>query len=199
MPSLASPRRDRRRAEIVSAARRIVAERGLEALTFAALEKKLEFTRGVTTYHFRDKDDLLRAVLESAVREIAQATESEVRAQDSPADKLRALLHTQTRGFLDRVEAGRVLFAFWSRLQADEGARRRNALLYAAYRRQTARLLKEGMRLGAFRAAPVEPLAALVVGIVLGLVAQQHFAPGAVPLDAAVDEAAAALLARLKP
>jgi AcrR family transcriptional regulator len=199
MPSLASPRRDRRRAEIVAAARRIVAERGLEALTFAALEERLEFTRGVMTYHFRGKEELVRGVLDSAVREIAQATESAVRAHDSPADKLRALLRAQTRGFLDRVEAGRVLFAFWSRLQADDAARRRNASLYAAYRRQTARLLKEGMRLGAFRVAPVEPLAALVVGIVLGLVSQQYFAPGSVDVDAAVDEAAESLLARLKP
>jgi AcrR family transcriptional regulator len=192
-------RRDRRRAEIVSAARRIVAERGLEGLTFAALEQRLEFTRGVATYHFRDKDELVREVLESALREIAAGTSLAVRSHASPENKLRALLKAQTLGFIERVEAGRVLLSFWGRLGSDPDFRRRNARLYAAYRRQTERLLREGMRAGAFRSAPASPLAALIVGTVLGLAAQHHFQPGSIDAEAAVEEASRALLARLRP
>src|SRR5205814_9753674 len=51
--------RDLRRAQIVAAAREIVAGDGLESLTIGALEKRLGFSRGVITYHFRDKDEIV--------------------------------------------------------------------------------------------------------------------------------------------
>jgi len=191
-------RRDRRRAEIVSAARRIVAERGLEGLTFAALEQRLDFTRGVTTYHFRDKDELVRAVLDSAIREIAAGTALAVRSHASPENKVRALFRAQTLGFIEKAEAGRILLSFWGRLGSEPGFRRRNASLYAAYRRQTERLLREGMKAGVFRSAPTGPLAAFVVGAVLGIAAQHFFQPGSVDPEAAAEEAARSLLARLR-
>ena len=55
--------RDLRRAQIIAAARAIVCRDGLDALTIGALEQKLAFTRGVITYHFAGKDDIVRALL----------------------------------------------------------------------------------------------------------------------------------------
>jgi len=189
-------RRARRRAEIVAAARGLVAAEGLEALTFGALEDRLDFTRGVITYHFRDKDELVEAVLDSAVEEVAAAA-SAAGARGTPEERLRGVLRAVLGGFLKRPEAGRVLFSFWSRLATSPRIRARNARLYGAYRRQAARLLREGMRSGAFARVPAEPLAAVMVSVVLGLAAQSYFAPGALDAEAAIDEAARSLLARL--
>src|SRR5207249_7078413 len=111
VPELASVR-DLRRAQIVAAARALVARGGLEALTVSALEKRLRFTRGVITYHFRGKDEIVRAVLASAVDEIDRATAEEVQASLDFAAKLEAVLRTKVRGFLENREAAHVLLSF---------------------------------------------------------------------------------------
>jgi AcrR family transcriptional regulator len=127
--------RARRRAEIVAVARKIVAEEGLEALTFGALEGRLAFTRGVVTYHFKNKDDIVHAVLEDAIQEINAGTRARLRDDLGPEQRLGVVLRTYVRGFIERQDAVRVLFSFWGRLASDKKARKANAALYSAYRR----------------------------------------------------------------
>jgi AcrR family transcriptional regulator len=189
--------RDFRRGQIVAAARAIVAEGGLEALTIGALEARLGFTRGVITYHFRGKDEIVAALFDSAVAEIDASTAAEVEASlDFPA-KVAAAIRTKVRGFLDHPEASYVLLSFWSRLRTDRRARERNAQLYAEYRRQAARLIEMGRKAGAFGRVPVAEAAALLVGAVIGIVTQVHFDPGAVDPEACIEEAARMFMARL--
>ncbi len=186
--------RDFRRGQIVAAARALVARGGLEALTIAALEKRLEFTRGVITYHFRDKDEIVDAVLESAVAEIDAATDAEVRASLSFEEKVEAVLRSKVRGFLDNPEAAFVLLTFWGRILTDRRVRALNARLYANYRRQGARLAARAPGASSATAADV---AALLVGTVIGIVVQVYFEPGAIDPDRCVREAAATFAARL--
>jgi AcrR family transcriptional regulator len=189
--------RDFRRAQIVEAARALVAAGGLEALTIGALEARLGFTRGVITYHFRDKDEIVDALFDSAVAEIDASTRAEVEASlDFPA-KVEAVLRTNVRGFLDHPEASYVLFSFWSRLRTDRRARERSARLYETYRRRSARLIEWGRAAGVCRDAPVAEVAALLVGTVIGIVTQVYFAPSAIDPDACVREAARTFAARL--
>lgn len=190
-------RRDLRRAEIISAARRIVARRGVDALTVSLLEARLRYTRGVITYHFRDMDEIVAAVFRSAIEEIDAATSAQVAASASPADALRAVVHANVHGFLTHVEATRILLSFWGRVTVDRRCRVLNRELYATYRARTASLLRFGQTTGAFRRVDVDRVAALVVGIVIGVVAQSYFDPKAVDPKALVDEATAALLARV--
>jgi AcrR family transcriptional regulator len=184
---------------VIAQARRIVAEDGLEALTIGALEQRLDFSRGVITYHFRDKDDLVDAVLQSAIEEIDAAAMSEVQASPTPQAKLGAVLRSMVRGFIERPEAGRILLSFWGRLVADARVRKVNADLYARYRAETRILLEHGREAGAFAAVPADALAALVVGTVIGIATQAYFEPGAIDVESAIEEAHRALLARLAP
>src|SRR5438270_10222737 len=129
--------RDLRRAQIISAARALVAAQGLEALTIAALEEELGQSRGVITYHFRDKDEIVAALLGSALEEIDAATQAEVDRSATPADKVRAVLRANLRGFTEHREAGLILLSFWGRLGSDPKAQKANAELYAKYRKRT--------------------------------------------------------------
>ena len=191
--------RERRRAEIVAAARRIVAEQGLDALTFGALEAALSFTRGVVTYHFASKDEIVRAVFSSAVDEIDASVRAEVLASSSVEDKVRAILRANVRGFVDRVEAGRVLLSFWGRLSSDAEIRTINAELYARYRARSAKLLRAARAAGTVAKIDPKTMAALLVALVLGIATQHYFEPGAIDVDAAIEEAVATVLARLAP
>jgi AcrR family transcriptional regulator len=190
--------RDLRRAQIIRAARRIVAEEGLEALTFASLEKRLTFTRGVVTYHFKDKGEIVDAVLASAIEDIDASVTAAISSADDIGGKVAAMLASNVRGFTQQKEAGRILFSFWSRLSADESARKLNAALHARYRDQSAKLLKKAQAAKVIR-ADVDPkgLATLLVGIVIGLTTQHYFDESAIDLEAALAEATTAMLARL--
>lgn len=195
---MAEPLRDRRRAEIIAAARRLVAEGGHGALTIGALERELAFTRGVITYHFDNKDEIVLALLDDAIAEIDRATALSVQAEVHAADKLRAAVRGMVRGFLAIEEAGRVLLSFWSRLKEDPRAAEKNAALYARWRAASCDLVRRGQAAGELGPCDAPAVGALLVGIVIGVVTQVWFEPGAVDPEAIVDEASAALIARLK-
>ncbi len=186
--------RDLRRGQIIRAARRIVAERGLGALTFGTLERELAFTRGVITYHFEAKDEIVDAVLDDAIAEIDRATEEAVRAEPAAADKLVAAFSGMVRGFLARREAARVLISFWSRLSDDPRLAKKNAQLYATWRAKSAELVKHLKARGELPAScSPEGLATILVGLVLGVVTQVHFDETAIDAEAAIAEGALAL------
>src|SRR5690606_31383716 len=119
-----------RRAEIVAAARAIVATDGLEGLTFGALERRLAYTRGVITYHFVNKDDLVRAVLEDAIADIERGAVAAVREAPDPPGGLRAVIRAMATVFLGHHDAAWVLVSYWSRLRADPALAERNAGLF---------------------------------------------------------------------
>lgn len=190
--------RDLRRSQIIRAARRVVAERGVGALTFGTLESELAFTRGVITYHFANKDEIVDALLDDAIAEIDAATMSSVVAEGSAPDKVVAAVAGMVRGFLSQREAARVLLSFWGRLPDDPRAAAKNAALYARWRAQSASLLRHGQATGELRAdCDVEAVAAHMVGTVIGVVTQAYFDPGAIDPDAVVREAARGIAAGL--
>jgi AcrR family transcriptional regulator len=190
--------RELRRGQIIAAARRIVAEEGLEALTIGSLEANLSFTRGVITYHFRGKDEIALAVLDSAVAEIDTAMRAAVEASAGPEDRVLAVLRGQVHGYLAHPEATRVLLSFWGRIGSDRRIARANARLYTRYREQAARLASALSRHGAFDGESPDAVASLLVGAVIGIACQALFDPGAIDPDAAV-AAAARLLTRRRP
>ena len=190
--------RELRRGQIITVARKIVAEEGLEALTIGALEARLEFSRGVITYHFANKEDIVHAVLDSVNAEIDAATLSELKASSSLEDKVRAMLRANVRGFIERAEAARILLSFWGRIGGDKRIRKTNATLYAGYRKGAARLLEAGRAAGAWTDVDVDAMATLMVGIVIGIATQSHFDKGAIDWERALEEAVKTVLARLR-
>ena len=186
--------RDLRRHQIVSAARELVANGGLHALTFSALESRLAFSRGVITYHFKNKDEIVLALLERAVADIDGATTAEIQAADTYAGKVRAMIAATIRGFLNQPEASAVLVSYWSRILTDPALAEVNARLYRTWRRYAAEILSSRRLEGD---PDPEAMAALIVGVVIGLVTQSYFEPGAVDVDAAIETACETILARL--
>lgn len=192
--------RELRRGQIVAIARKIVADEGLESLTIGSLEARLAFSRGVITYHFQNKDDIVHAVLESAIEEINAGTAAQIAPTMSADEKIKTALRTYIRGFVEHVEATKILLSFWGRISSDKRARKANATLYAAYRKGVAQMLETGKGSGEVAAdVNVDGMAAVIVGIVIGVAMQSYFEKGAIDSEQAVEEAIHAALARLKP
>ena len=188
-----SPLRTLRRQQILTVARTLVAESGLSALTIGAIESRVDFTRGVITYHFKNKDEILMAVLRSAIEEIDTVTFARVAERDGLEEKLVAVVEGMVDGFISRAEANRILVAFWGQMDADPRARQVNAELYSRYRHLCGKLL-------ATTGAPddqVRHVSGLFVGAVIGIVMQHLFEPGSIDVSASVRIFARSLLADL--
>ncbi len=71
-----------RREQILAAAERLLARKGWTGTTFADICQEAGISNGVLTYHFKDKDEILLAVLENVTRRYQ--------------DRFFALLHKQT-------------------------------------------------------------------------------------------------------
>ncbi|MCB9676435.1 MAG: TetR family transcriptional regulator C-terminal domain-containing protein [Alphaproteobacteria bacterium] len=195
MSTLPETVRDLRRAQILREARAIVAEEGVQALTFGALEKRLPFTRGVVTYHFENKSEIVEAVLEEAIRDIHHGILDRVSREGTAAARIRAALRGVVSGYLENVEAGVVLMSFWSQLQSMPDLAARNARIHARYRTQAAALVREGVASGELRAdADPEVVAALMVAITSGIATQAYAEPGAFDVEAAIDQAGEAIV-----
>ncbi len=196
MPELETVR-DLRRGQILRAAMSLVAEKGLAGLTIAALENRLAFSRGVITYHFRNKEEIVEALLESAIEEIDSAIFREASMHGSIEEKMRAVMKTTVAGFLEHREAALILFSFWGQISSNEHLAKLNARLYEKYREHSTMLLKAGEDEGKFKKTKREAMAALMVGMVIGIVTQVYFEPGAIDPDAAVEEACRLILSQV--
>ncbi len=190
--------REVRRAQILAAARTLVARDGLEALTFGALEAVLGFSRGVMTYHFADKEELTLALLMSAVAEIDADTSVRLGRTSTLEEKVRAVLASKARGFLTRKEASRVLLSFWGRAGNDARARAVHNELFARYRSESATLARAARKERPSIAINPDAFGALLVGAIIGLAVQAILQPDAFELDAAIEEASRMFAARLR-
>ena len=148
------------REEVLAAAMGMIAERGLEQLTMAALGREVGMSSGHLLYYFRSKDELLLRTLEWSEGRLG--TE-------------RGLLLVGTGTARERLDAYVDLYVpdghrdphwtlwleVWNRSQnADEAARDRQAAIEGAWHRDLVALLAEGVSRGEFRRVDPDRFAA---------------------------------------
>ncbi|MFD5453373.1 TetR/AcrR family transcriptional regulator [Streptomyces sp. NPDC003470] len=145
------------REDVLAAAMEMIAERGLEKLTMAALGREVGMSSGHLLYYFHSKDELLLRTLEWS--------EGRLGAE-------RARLLTRTGPVRERLAAYVDLYVpdghrdphwtlwleVWNRSQSaavESDARDRQAAIEGAWHRDLVALLAEGVSRGEFR--PVDP------------------------------------------
>src|SRR5690606_18647214 len=78
--------REALRTRIVEAARDIVSEEGLDALSMRALGERIEYSAATIYLHFRDKEALLHEVVEEGFRRLSAAVNAQTAALGPDAD-----------------------------------------------------------------------------------------------------------------
>ena len=90
--STPEPREQQRedlRQRIVEAARDIVSEQGLDALSMRALALRIEHSPGTIYLYFKDKDELLRSVMSEGFRRLGVSIREELDRQGDEASPLQ--------------------------------------------------------------------------------------------------------------
>lgn len=78
------------RRSLLVAARSLFIERGFVSASTPALVERAGLTRGALYHHFKDKSEVLQAVLEEEARQVAEEIEGAAPANASPVEALRA-------------------------------------------------------------------------------------------------------------
>lgn len=101
------------RTRIVEAARDIVSEEGLDALSMRALAERIEYSPGTIYLYFRDKEELLKDVVEEGFRRLSEKAREQTEAAGSGANaaqRHRALGRAYARFALENTAYFRVMF-----------------------------------------------------------------------------------------
>jgi AcrR family transcriptional regulator len=173
-----------RRAQIVEAAVAVIAEKGLDKLTLAAIEEEAEMSRGQLTYYFASREDILLAVFDRMLEMMRERA-------SAGADGHPGASMCQAAGW-ERIQ----LFLTWFVLQPpdDRGFhalqhtflsqighrddfRRRLASLYEEWRRHVAADVEQEQRRGGGVSA--RTVASFIQAVLHGLAMQRAADPDA--------------------
>ncbi|MEG8277854.1 TetR/AcrR family transcriptional regulator [Streptomyces sp. AHA2] len=157
------------REDVLAAAMEMIAERGLEKLTMAALGREVGMSSGHLLYYFGSKDELLLRTLEWSEGRLG-AERARLLTRAAPArERLRAYVDLYVPDG-HRDPHWTLWLEVWTRSQnADADARDRQAAIEGAWHRDLVALLAEGISRGEFRRVDPDRFAARLRALLDGL------------------------------
>jgi AcrR family transcriptional regulator len=143
------------REDVLAAAMDMIAERGLEKLTMAALGREVGMSSGHLLYYFHSKDELLLQTLEWSEGRLGAERGRLLAARGPVRERLDAYVDLYVPDG-HRDPHWTLWLEVWNRSQnADDDARERQVTIEGAWHRDLVALLAEGVSRGEFR--PVDP------------------------------------------
>jgi AcrR family transcriptional regulator len=177
-----------RRQQIVKTAIETIAQQGISQASLAEIARKAGCSKGVISYHFNGKDELIEEILSSLMREPAGFIKERVSQSDTALGKLRAYVEAN----FDFMEAHRdgyvALVDLWGSRGSPQETNRFNAEAYEPSRHYLAKILEDGRKRGELRQLPVSTTASLIQAAIDGIMLQWVFDPDAIDLKACSTE-----------
>ncbi|MFE1444008.1 TetR/AcrR family transcriptional regulator [Streptomyces sp. NPDC058739] len=148
------------REEVLSTAMEMIAERGLEKLTMAALGREVGMSSGHLLYYFHSKDELLLQTLEWSESRLGDERRRLLARPATARERLDAFVDLYIPDG-HRDPHWTLWLEVWNRSQnAAEDARERQSAIEGVWHRDLVALLAEGMSRGEFRTVDADRFAA---------------------------------------
>jgi TetR/AcrR family transcriptional regulator, transcriptional repressor of bet genes len=200
MPGKKAPE-SARREQILAAAFSVASHKGIDAVTVRAVAAKAKLSHGLVLFHFKRKDQLLRAVLDRLL-----ATTSELHAAPeiarihAPLDRLRALLRQEMDRLGHDPRGVRLFYDFWVLGTRNAAIGARIGAELERYRQAFRGIIEQVIRAEPARFAHTTPdgLAAVAVSFINGCAVQAMIDPRHFDIDQYL-AAAQGLLGQLAP
>lgn len=161
-----------RKEQILSAACKVIAERGFRALRVADVAREASLSSGIVHYYFNDKRNLVRAAFEQNFARSLERRETILESEDDAITRLRALIEAYLPSEEETVRAWHVWAELWAEAIHDTDLQELNDHAYGEWRRLVAGIVRDGQA-GALidDADPVE-IANLLIAVLDGLALQ---------------------------
>jgi len=152
-----------RREQIERSAAEVLAEVGYAGASVARIAQRAGVSKGVITYHFASKDEILRRVALRLFQECADHIAVHTSGTMTPAERLRAGISAELDFFSSRRVEFRAMAEVMSNLRDTRFAREFDDVAITESK-ALAELLSQGQTRGQFRAFDVEEVAHLILG-----------------------------------
>ncbi len=174
---------DARRKQIIESAIETIAAQGYQRATLDLIAENVNVTKGVITYHFANKDELIECVLERILQEQRQHREARVSACSGAWEKLQAFIQADIDFFTQFPQFQTALIELWGSITTRDEKKSFEEGAYQPPRRLLEDILQQGQADGVF--APFSPVetAAVIIAMLDGLMIQQVFTDGQLDLQ----------------
>jgi TetR/AcrR family fatty acid metabolism transcriptional regulator len=170
-----------KRQSIQDAVVRLMCRDGTESVTMERVAQEVGIAKGTVYLYYQTKQDLLEAVKESSLEPLRQKLEEILRGTATPERKLKAFPLRYLTYFDERRDLFRIL------LYEREVTRLRGARWQSErYRRlvsEIARVIRDGVKDGAFRDVDTQNVAAMFIESNIALVHQRLMTDRPTPVD----------------
>lgn len=183
-----------RKDEVVRVATKLVARKGWQNTTLADIAREANVSLGVITYHFSNKDEIIRSVMEKYVGENLTQLYQSIQEYDDPVEKLKNLVRLSLRETMRDREIYYVHFDYWAKISWNDEIREMNAQFYDFAREWTADCVRGGIEAGIFKEVDPREAATLINSLLIGIQAQHAFDEEAFDFERVVEMAERAVL-----
>ncbi|MBZ0157754.1 MAG: TetR/AcrR family transcriptional regulator [Alphaproteobacteria bacterium] len=158
--------RETRREQIAQAALRIIAQRGVRALTTASIAQEVGISEANLYRHFKNKDEILSEMVEIIGNDIMRSLKDVFGSDGAPAEKLRRIFVFHLTLIESNEGIPRLVFSEEMH-RGNKELREKFLALISRYAEQLHLLIREGQEAGAFRQT-LDPLktATMFIGMV---------------------------------
>lgn len=168
-----------RRAQIVRSAIDTIAELGYDKASYARITERAGLSSPrMISYHFTNKDDLIRQILLDVYTTAAQALAERIERYDTVADQLTAYLEANLEFLRNHPREVAALTAIGPHLRDDAGKPYSSASAQEPDVQALEALLSRGQRTGEFRDFDTRSMAVMIRGAITAAVQRLHSEPG---------------------
>lgn len=177
-----------RRKQIIESTILTLSRRGFINTSLADIADEIGVTKGVISYHFDGKDDLINATLETIIETQVSMREEQVAQSSSATGKLRAYFQAN-QDFLEQYPNYlTALLELWASFSTPEARLRFNTSAYEPARDQLMDIFSQGQASGEFNAFDTLLMAGLIQGGIDGISFQWVFNPQRVDVNQSFQE-----------
>jgi AcrR family transcriptional regulator len=166
-----------RRAQIVEAARRVIARKGIQGASLSEIEQEAGVSRGVLTYHFRSKEDIILAVFDDTVTQMKQEAGAGRIGDRAGWERFEAALDFVLTKKPQDDPLDCLQYTFLAQMSHRDDFRARLAAEYAAMRKDLAADFAERATAAGHDADDLRAITAVALGAIHGLIMQLNVDP----------------------
>lgn len=170
-----------KRQSIQEAVIRLMCREGLKSVTMERVAQEVGIAKGTVYLHYRDKQELLDAVKESALAPVTAKIDDILRGSDPADRKLRAYALRYLTYFDDHRDLFRILL-YEHEVMGARGSRFQTQR-YRRLLQETSRVIREGIRGGVFRDVDPHKAAAMFIEANLAVANQRLLTEKPAPVE----------------
>jgi TetR/AcrR family transcriptional regulator, fatty acid metabolism regulator protein len=172
-----------RRKQIIESAIQTIAEQGFQRTTLDLIADNVNVSKGVITYHFESKNELIQSVLERIILEQRIYRETKINEKITPWGKLQAYIKANIDFFKTFPHFLTAQIELWGAITSREEKKNFEMTAYLPGRRMMEGILRQGQKSGDFVDFNPQEVTAVILSMIDGLMIQCVFCPGQVDLE----------------